>query len=201
MYTIDYPSVYFYNIYIEGQDNVNEKSSALFFGQFEQDVAITAGMRCERVTKGMFVVDNYVLKQKVSFGVARQGIYNSVDVNVSKASVLADTVVAFSGVNKLSDSINVGKCDEWGATKSEKCIDAGENASSYSHGDVTSSIVLYPTANNEYYYYSAVGEQLSLVDSALITKDFFVSFLGFDETIWNLDDIDVQKGLYPTIRK
>ena len=38
-------------------------------------------------------------------------------------------------------------------------------------------------------------------DVSLIDKDLFISMLGFNETVWNLDNIDVENGIYPTIRK
>ena len=37
-------------------------------------------------------------------------------------------------------------------------------------------------------------------DVSLIDKDLFVSMLGFDSSVWNLDNIDIENGIYPTIR-
>jgi hypothetical protein len=63
-----------------------------------------------------------------------------------------------------------------------------------------SSIVLYPDANGVYTYFSASGNPGQINAASLINKDLFVSFFGFDENIWNLDDIDVERNLYPNIR-
>ena len=35
---------------------------------------------------------------------------------------------------------------------------------------------------------------------SLFTKEFFIDYLGFDETIWNFDDINIAEGIYPALR-
>ena len=205
-YTLYYPGANFYNIHIEGKDNMNQDACALIYGGKEKD-ADTNGMIFDKEYKGEFIIENYYLNQNIAFGVAKNGSQYESICQVEKATILAKTKVAFSGVKQLSDSINIGLSEKWGAVQSTRCVDAGENAGIYNYSadygeeQIYSSIVLYPNANNEYFYYTSSGEEQTFVDSTLITKDFFISLLCFDETVWNLDNIDVENGIYPTIRK
>ena len=56
-------------------------------------------------------------------------------------------------------------------------------------------------ANGGFTYYSASGTMATFNDVSLIDKDLFISMLGFDSTVWDLDNIDIENGIYPTIRK
>lgn len=127
------------------------------------------------------------------------GYYNN--ITVSKSEIHSKTNNAWSYVDCVTDSINTGKTQAWGASQSVRCIDAGSEVGTYDLGDISSSIVLYPNANGVYTYYSSSGTQATFDDASLINKNLFKSMLGFDETIWNLDNIDIANGLYPTIRK
>ncbi len=44
----------------------------------------------------------------------------------------------------------------------------------------------------------ALGENATA--AKLSSKEFYTDVLGFDETIWNLDDLDIANGKYPTLR-
>ena len=126
---------------------------------------------------------------------------SQLNVEVEKAEIKATTDIVWSGVVLLKDSINVGKTKEWGARQSVRCIDAGAEIGSYDLGEIKSSIILYPDANGIYTYYSSSGTQATFDNATLIDKNLFKSMFGFDETIWNLDNIDIANGLYPTIRR
>ena len=39
-----------------------------------------------------------------------------------------------------------------------------------------------------------------LTKSLLESKDFYINTLGWDETIWNFDDLDIENSKYPTLR-
>lgn len=123
------------------------------------------------------------------------------NITVQKSEIHSKTTTAWGGVDELCDSIHTGTTQNWGAKKSVRCIDAGAEIGSYDLETISSSIILYPDANEVYTYYSSSGTQGTFKGSELIDKNLFVSMLGFDETIWNLENIDIKNGIYPTIRK
>ncbi len=160
------------------------------------------------VVYGQISINKYYLEMDIANGIISRreyrmeksdGYYNN--ITVSKSEIHSKTNNAWSYVDCVTDSINTGKTQAWGASQSVRCIDAGSEVGTYDLGDISSSIVLYPNANGVYTYYSSSGTQATFDDASLINKNLFKSMLGFDETIWNLDNIDIANGLYPTIRK
>ena len=130
-------------------------------------------------------------------------------MNVSNSEINGDTVWLWSGADCVSDSINTGSTLHWAAKESIRCIDAGSEFGTYffsndehdtSENCIKSSIILYPDANGKYTYFSSSGVAAELEDKTVIDKNLFISMLGFDEEIWNLDNIDITAGKYPTIR-
>ena len=100
----------------------------------------------------------------------------------------------------MTNSINTGKTSKWGAAKSTNCIDCKSEYGTYDLNNIYSSIVLFPDANGIFTYFSLAGTKATFNNAKLINKELFVSMLGFDESIWNLDNIDIENGQYPFIR-
>ena len=208
-YSVDsFTSYYFYsNIYIDGfylRNINNTKTSA---GGVFYEVNGTAS-ESKYDPKRQVRISNLTIDGKIANGIfgetSKLGSLSSnsqLTVEVEKAEIKATTDIVWSGVVLLKDSINVGKTKEWGALQSVRCIDAGAEIGSYDLREIKSSIILYPDANGIYTYYSSSGTQATFDNATLIDKNLFKSMLGFDETIWNLDNIDIANGLYPTIRK
>ncbi len=199
---------YFYsNIYIDGfylRNINNTKTSA---GGVFYEVNGTAS-ESKYDPKRQVRISNLTIDGKIANGIfgetSKLGYLRSdsqLNVEVEKAEIKATTDIVWSGVVLLKDSINVGKTKEWGARQSVRCIDAGAEIGSYDLGEIKSSIILYPDANGIYTYYSSSGTQATFDNATLIDKNLFKSMFGFDETIWNLDNIDIANGLYPTIRR
>ena len=199
---------YFYsNIYIDGfylRNINNTKTSA---GGVFYEVNGTAS-ESKYDPKRQVRISNLTIDGKIANGIfgetSKLGYLRSdsqLNVEVEKAEIKATTDIVWSGVVLLKDSINVGKTKEWGARQSVRCIDAGAEIGSYDLGEIKSSIILYPDANGIYTYYSSSGTQATFDNATLIDKNLFKSMFGFDETIWNLDNIDIANELYPTIRR
>ena len=146
------------------------------------------------------IVSNYILRVDIDYGVSGM-ISSHKKFYVKSSEIHSKTKIAWSGVSLIEDCILTGTTQEWGAGRSVRCIDAGSEIGSYDLGDICSSIVLYPDANGVFTYYSASGTMATFNDGSLINKDLFISMLGFNETVWNLDNIDIENGIYPTIRK
>ena len=208
-YSVDsFTSYYFYsNIYIDGfylRNINNTKTSA---GGVFYEVNGTAS-ESKYYPKRQVRISNLTIDGKIANGIfgetSKLGYLRSnsqLNVEVEKAEIKATTDIVWSGVILLKDSINVGKTKKWGALQSVRCIDAGAEIGSYDLGEIKSSIILYPDANGIYTYYSSSCTQATFDNATLIDKNLFKSMLGFDETIWNLDNIDIANGLYPTIRR
>lgn len=174
------------NIYINGTSNLFEGSAGVIKKQ-----GITSSFRLN--------IKNLYLNTDVSYGIAGDDI--SGKITVSQSEIHSKTKIAWSMVTLLEDSIHTGITQSWGASESNRCIDAGSEIGSYDLGKISSSIILYPDANGVFTYYSASGTMATFNDVSLIDKDLFVSMLGFDSTVWGLDNIDIENGIYPTIRK
>ena len=203
-----FTSYYFYsNIYIDGfylRNINNTKTSA---GGVFYEVNGTAS-ESKYYPKRQVRISNLTIDGRIANGIFGETSelgylrsYSQLTVEVEKAEIKATTDIVWSGVILLKDSINVGKTKKWGALQSVRCIDAGAEIGSYDLGEIKSSIILYPDANGIYTYYSSSGTQATFDNATLIDKNLFKSMLGFDETIWNLDNIDISNGLYPTIRR
>ena len=150
---------------------------------------------------GRINISKYKLNSNIPYGIASDFYDNSkTPISVEKSEINADTTVAWSGVSSLINSINTGKTSKWGATKSTNCIDCKSEYGTYDLNDIYSSIVLFPDANGIFTYFSLAGTKATFNNAKLINKELFVSMLGFDESIWNLDNIDIENGQYPFIR-
>ena len=179
--------------YVEGQENQISDAAGIMYWFSEK----YAGYAQVTIT-------NFVLNMDIENGIisriTKDATYNG-NISVQKSEIHSKTTTAWGGVDELCDSIHTGTTQNWGAKKSVRCIDAGAEIGSYDLGTISSSIILYPDANEVYTYYSSSSTQATFKGSELIDKNLFVSMLGFDETIWNLENIDIKNGIYPTIRK
>lgn len=179
--------------YVEGQENQISDAAGIMY-LFSEKYASYA-----QVT-----ITNFVLNMDIENGIisriTKDATYNG-NISVQKSEIHSKTTTAWGGVDELCDSIHTGTTQNWGAKRSVRCIDTGAEIGSYNLGTISSSIILYPDANEVYTYYSSSGTQATFKGSELIDKNLFVSMLGFDETIWNLENIDIKNGIYPTIRK
>lgn len=174
------------DFYVDGQANqISDAAGVMYTLQ---------GSGAIRVT-----IANFVLNMDIANGILYDNAYRN--ISVQKSEIHSKTTTAWGGVDELCDSIHTGTTQNWGAKKSVRCIDTGAEIGSYDLGTISSSIILYPDANEVYTYYSSSGTQGTFKGSELIDKNLFVSMLGFDETIWNLENIDIKNGIYPTIRK
>ena len=152
---------------------------------------------------GQLVIKNYKLYANVSYGVLYP--YNAgAAIGVYQSEIHSDTDCVWGGVSELTDSVNYGTSSEWGATKNTRVVDCGSNCDKYLYDNadliLISSICLFPSANGEYVYFSDCGDKALLTDATLLTKDLFISYFGFDESIWDLTEIDVANQKYPRIK-
>ena len=205
-YTNDYyPSIKISGFYVDGQANKRGGAAGLLY---EIEYSYTAQNYHTIVQYGKITIANFVLEMDIENGIISKKEY---DINnncgywgnifVQKSEIHSKTTTAWGGVDELCDSIHTGTTQNWGAKKSVRCIDTGAEIGSYDLGTISSSIILYPDANEVYTYYSSSGTQATFKGSELIEKNLFISMLGFEETIWNLENIDIKNGIYPTIRK
>ena len=197
-----YSNIYIDGFYLRNINNTKTSAGGVFY-----EVNGTAS-ESKYYPKRLVRISHLTIDGKIANGIfgktSKQGHLSSntqLTVEVEKAEIKATTDIVWSGVVLLKDSINVGKTKEWGARQSVRCIDAGAEIGSYDLGEIKSSIILYPDANGIYTYYSSSGTQATFDNATLIDKNLFKSMFGFDETIWNLDNIDIANGLYPTIRR
>lgn len=198
------PSIIIDGVYITNSNNIKNNSSAIIYSLNEcEKVTGTLATKYCSVSYGSIKVTNYKLASNIENG-AFGYFYNLSDSKVSyentyvsNSEISGNTSTCWSNVNTLTDSINTGLTTTWGADNSLRVIDAGnENVMT----NVKSSIILYPDANGIYTYYSASGTAVTISNPTLINKNLFVSMLGFDETIWDFDNLDIQNKKYPSIR-
>ena len=190
-----YPSIKIAGLYVGGHAN---KGGAAILSSLQK-----VSTRNAKIRKCAITIANFVLNMDIANGISRNDdndIYFC-NISVQKSEIHSKTTTAWGGVDELCDSIHTGTTQNWGAKKSVRCIDTSAEIGSYDLGTISSSIILYPDANEVYTYYSSSGTQGTFKGSELIDKNLFVSMLGFDETIWNLENIDIKNGIYPTIRK
>ncbi len=188
--------------------NIDNKSSS----NVEAGVIYTTG--CHRYYKnsveystiGEIIVSGLRLNAKVKYGICKQfnNVYSS--VLVENSIIYSDTEVAWGYVFTLTNCANYGNTSLWGAWSTSYCVDLGGERKKYLYQletdcdeNITNSVNLYPDANGAYTYFSNDGNEGQVTDASLIDSNFFTSFLGFDETIWDLKDIDVANGKYPDL--
>lgn len=187
-----YPSVSVDGFYIDGSSDF-QAGSASFCG-CGPILESGSGSACTYY----FEVQNYISNIGMKNGFSDS---SSANIDLSRCELNGNTEVAFYGVKNLTDSINTGVTKRWGAGNLERCIDAGSKSGTYDYSSsMLSSIILYPDANDNYTYWSSSGTKTTISDSTLLDKNMFKSMLGFDESVWDLDDIDVANGKYPRIR-
>ena len=197
---------FYSNIYIDGFYllNINNTNSAAGGVLYKvPGISRTASFDESYYPQREINISNLRIDGNIANGVVSRStndykIYSQ--IIVEKAELNGTTKTAWSNVVLLKDSIHTGTTQSWGASKSIRCIDAGSEIGSYNLGAISSSIILYPDANGVFTYYLASGTMATFNDVSLIDKDLFISMLGFDETVWNLDNIDIENGKYPRIR-
>ena len=108
-------------------------------------------------------------------------------------------------VRNLTNSINTSESSYWGAKNSTNCIDAAVQDQSFDYdastkGVATNCVSLIPDGNGVYKYYNSASSLAEVKKASLINKDFFVSLLKFDESVWNFDGLSIVQKHYPKIR-
>ena len=197
---------YFSNIYIDGFYLLNINNANDLAGGVLYEVpsySTTASFSEKYYPQREINISNLKINGNITNGVVgKRANYYKIysQLIVEKAEINGITKTAWSNVSLLKDSIHTGTTQSWGASESIRCIDAGAEVGAYDLGKISSSIILYPDANGVYTYYSASGTQATFNDASLIDKNLFKSMLGFDETVWDLDHIDIANGVYPSIR-
>lgn len=191
-YDVYYPNIFIDNFSAKNINNNTENSTGILYSS---DFDVIANVRNSYY--GNLSVSKYKLDGNIINGVS---LTSAITTSVSSSEICGETETAWSNVKNLHDSKLGGKTKKWGAESSIRCIDTANDVDAFKNVSIKSSILLYPDANGLYTYYSAQGELVTLNDASLITKDLFVSLFGFSEEVWNLDDIDIGSGLYPTIR-
>ncbi len=132
--------------------------------------------------------------------------YCGLTINVSNSQNTGNIETAWGSVNSLKNSINLGECLYWGANVSENCVDINEittynySINKRTENNIRNSIILFENADGSYYYFTSGGQQGTINNITLLTKDLFITLLSFDETIWDLDNFDLSNGTYPTLR-
>ena len=128
-----------------------------------------------------------------------------VNVDVCDSSNYGSSTYAWGGVRNLTNCINTSESSYWGAKNSTNCIDAAVQDQSYDYdsstkGVVTNCVSLIPDGNGVYKYYNSASSVAEVKKASLINKDFFVSLLKFDESVWNFDELNIIQKQYPKIR-
>ena len=193
-----YPIVNINKFQIDGNNAQTQNSAGVLYTTEESLSGFN--ITCTTVKKPTINIKHYVLNIDIDYGIAPETMYTRT-ITVSQSEIHSKTKIAWSMVTLLEDSIHTGITQSWGAQESNRCIDAGSEIGSYNLGKISSSIILYPDANGVFTYYSASGTMATFNDVSLIDKDLFISMLGFDSTVWDLDNINMENGIYPTIRK
>lgn len=121
-------------------------------------------------------------------------------IQVACSANHGNTTIAWGGVTALTNCINTGRCSSWGATQSNNCFDIAEQGTYQYGSNIMNSFILFENADGSYYCYTSGGKLSVVSNITLVTKEWFVSFLSFDENIWNLDDFDLSNNIYPTFR-
>ena len=192
-----YPIVNINKFQIDGNNAQTQNSAGVLYTTEESLSGF--GITCTTVENPTINIKHYVLNIDIDYGIAPEKMYNGT-ITVSQSEIHSKTKIAWSRVTLLEDSIHTGITQSWGAFVSVRCIDAGSEIGSYDLRKISSSIVLYPDANGVFTYYSASGTMATFNDVYLIDKDLFISMLGFDSTVWDLDNIDIENGKFPRIR-
>ena len=192
-----YPIVNINKFQIDGNNTQTQNSAGVLYTTEESLAGFN--ITCTTVMKPIINIKHYVLNIDIDYGIAPETMYTRI-ITVSQSEIHSKTKIAWSMVTLLEDSIHTGITQSWGAFESIRCIDAGSEIGTYDLGKISSSIILYPDANGVFTYYSASGTMATFNDVSLIDKDLFISMLGFDSTVWNLDNIEMENGKYPRIR-
>ena len=196
-----YPDIDIDGFYIEGLNNSIKKAGALFY--YLGSYSTTASFSEKYYPQKTITITNVKINGNIENGiVGRVDNYYCMysNVIVSRAEINGNTETAWSRVTALSDAILNGTTENWGASVSIRCVDTENEYELLSRNNITQSIVLFPDANGTYTYYTASGTANTFDDESSINKELFVSMLGFDDVVWDLDNIDVERGRYPTIK-
>ena len=167
-----------------------------------------------RYYRGSLTISGLNLSANAKFGITSSSSYATADtisstqlIKVSKSTINGKTNTVWGGVYELSDSVNTGKSSAWGVKLNVRVIDSGSwrgsyeyKGGSYNSESIVSSAILLPDANGLYTYFSLVGEENTLSDADLLNKDFFISALGFNDSIWDFSGIDIANGLFPRLK-
>ncbi len=123
---------------------------------------------------------------------------------VTQSSNYGQTTYSWGGVDEINNSISTSDSTAWGAKVSNKCIEAGNNEANFSYDTSTAGMAyncanLIPNESGVYTYYNASGNSGTVSKSSLINKDFFVSMLNFETSIWDFSNLNIVTKKYPTI--
>lgn len=184
-----------------GQVHFNYNTTINWDGFYLSDIENESGsvISSEYCWFDQFNLKNYIFNGNIANGLFEKSVSNG-EVYVSSSEIRGETESAWGSATLIQDCLLDGKTSKWGAEESIRCVDIQNEVALLELQNVFSSIFLSPDANGNYSYYSSQGELVTLNDVSLINKNLFVSFFGFSEEVWNLDVIDIVKGLYPTIR-
>ncbi len=131
----------------------------------------------------------------------------NIQIDVSNSSNYGSSMYAWGGVRNLTNCISTGGSSYWGAKNSTNCIDAGVQNQGFFYdfskkeGVATNCVSLVPNESGAYKYYNSASKVAEVKKASLINKDFFVSLLKFDESVWNFDGLNIIQKQYPKIRE
>ena len=119
---------------------------------------------------------------------------------VSESINHGNSTWVWGSVTTLENCLNTGIGLYWGAGTTNHCIDVGNEAGTYTFGNISNSIILFPNADGSYVYYTADGYEGSINNITLLTKELFVSLLTFDTNIWDFDAFEAGSSEYPILK-
>ena len=121
-------------------------------------------------------------------------------INVIESINNGDSTTLWGRVKNLENCLNTGTGSYWGAGTTKHCLDAGNEAGTYTFGNISNSIILFPNADGSYVYYTADGYEGSINNITLLTTELFVSLLTFDTNIWDFDAFETGSSEYPILK-
>ncbi len=163
--------------------NYGEITSVAYAGGITFDLHNQTVANC--VNYGVIKSDNYAA------GIACNATYYSEIINCANFGAI-DAGVSASGI--IYNTTSWVDYDHNYDTVITNCANYG----SISSNNNSTEGIVYDKKNNKIVNCYVIYENATAVDFS--SKEFYTEILGWDDAIWNLDNLDIENGIYPTIK-